>query len=74
MKAANTSEKKGTMYCGRANTASFLQLGGQAKELGGQLPPFQSICKRGPAGKPNDEVVTAVAAVNLIYIIMLFLY
>ena len=49
MKAAKTSKKKGTMNWG-ANTAFLLQLGEQAKELGGQLPPSLYV-KRGPAMK-----------------------
>ena len=46
MKATNTSKKKGTMYWG-ANTAFFAATGGQAKELGGKLPPSLYV-KRGP--------------------------
>ena len=45
MKAANTSRKEGSCT-GGANTAFLLQLGGQAKELGGQLPP-SLYAKRG---------------------------
>ena len=47
IKAINTSKKKGTMHLG-ANTAFLLQLRGQAKELGGQLPPSLYV-KKGPA-------------------------